>query len=120
MDMSQCQRHDNKTRDETYAFGDRLPSGVPLETALSPVPPDTAEDDVFEVAEAGGRSAGAEGADGANGGYDLGLASRSTEGGASGAAEADAIAVVMMMIEGVQHKEGSGSSKLAKRYRQSR
>lgn len=90
-----------------------------METAPSPVPPDTAEDDVFEVVEAGGRSAGAEGADGANGGYDLGLASRSTERGASGAAEADAIAVVMM-IERVQYKEGSGSSKSAKRYRRSR
>ena len=65
-----------------------------LETELSLVPTDTAKDAVFEVVEAGVRSAGAEGA---KVGYDLGLASRSTEGGASGAAEADATAVVMMI-----------------------
>lgn len=79
---------------ETYEFGDRFASAAaPLEIAVSLVPLE--EDAVFGVAEAGGRSAGAEGADGANGGYDRGLASRSVEGGASGAAEADATAVVM-------------------------
>lgn len=82
---------------ETYEFGDRFDSAAPLETALSLVPPDTAADDIFGVDEAGGRSAGAEGADGASAGYDLGLASRSTEVGASGAAEADATAVVMLI-----------------------
>lgn len=82
---------------ETYEFGDRLASVAPFETALSLVPPDPAVDAVFGVPEAGERSAGAEGADGANAGYDRGLASRSTEGGASGAAAADATAVVILI-----------------------
>jgi len=102
---------------ETYEFGDRFDSAAPLETALSLVPSytlpslslwdqhcqccvgksDTGADAMFGVDEAGGRSAGAEGADGASVGYDLGLASRTTEVGASGAAEADATAVVMLI-----------------------
>ncbi len=80
--------------DETYEFGDRFGSVLALGAGLSLAPPN---DDVFGVAEAGARSVGPDGADGANVGYDLGLASRSTEGGASGAAEADATAVVMLV-----------------------
>ena len=106
-DLRRCEsasQKDDRDREgyETYEFGDRFASAVPFETAPSLVPLDAA-DDVFNVAEAGGRSAGAEGADGASVGYGLGLASRSTEDGTSGAAGADATAVVMM-VEGVQAK----------------
>ncbi len=78
---------------ETYEFGDRFASVVPFCAAPSLAPPDAAEDVAFGVAEAGARSIGAEGA---SVGYDFGLASLSTEGGASGAAEAGATAVVIV------------------------
>lgn len=69
---------------------------MPFCAALSFPPADGLDDIALDVAEAGVRSTGAEGA---SVGYDFGLASCSAAGGASGAAEADATAVVMLYME---------------------